>query len=292
MSVSAGPGQIYEVLFVLCARLRGLRPYLHHHSFAYLDRRSPLTRLLFRLAGRSATHITLSQHMGARLKDLYQLENVVSVSNAVFLPEPQSDVPRNRLELETLGFLSNLSVEKGIFEFLDLMRATQERGLSVRGLLAGPFDDPGTEDEVRARLGTMGYVDYVGPQYDQGKNQFFSAIDVFVFPTQYRNEADPVVIHEATSRGIPILAFGRGCIPEIVNSDSGLVVLAGEPFVPAAMAKIQEWVDSPRAYRQASVAASAQFTSSVAEGTRTWRALLVEILGTDGERSRESAPQR
>ena len=160
--------------------------------------------------GRSAVHIALSQRMAARLKRLYRLERVLSISNSVFLPQPQFDLVHSRPGAGDMGFISNLSVEKGIFEYLDLMRAVQARGLPVRALLAGPFDDPGTEVEVRALLSTMDCVDYVGPQYDEGKNRFFSGIDAFVFPTQHPSEAEPVVIHEAMSRGIPVIACGRG----------------------------------------------------------------------------------
>ena len=37
MSVSGGFGQLYELLFLLLARLHGMRIFLHHHSYAYLD---------------------------------------------------------------------------------------------------------------------------------------------------------------------------------------------------------------------------------------------------------------
>src|SRR5450759_1362969 len=39
MSISGGFGQLYEVLFLLLARLHGMRIFLHHHSYAYLDQR-------------------------------------------------------------------------------------------------------------------------------------------------------------------------------------------------------------------------------------------------------------
>lgn len=279
ISISAGLGQLYEVVFVLCARLRGLRLYLHHHSFAYLDRPSSLSWLLFRLAGRSAVHIALSRHMATRLNRLYRLERVLPISNSVFLPQPQSDRFHNRSGLHTLGFMSNLSVEKGIFEFLDLMLLVQSRGLPARASLAGPFDDRGTEEEVRARLSTMDIVDYVGPKYGEAKELFFSGIDVFVFPSQHRSEAEPIVIHEAMSRGIPVLAYGRGCISEIVSPDSGLVIDPAVPFAPMALAKIQEWVDSSASYERASRTARAEFSSSLAESTRLLRWLVEDILG-------------
>jgi len=40
LSVSGGFGQVYELLFILIARIRDMRIYLHHHSFSYIDKRS------------------------------------------------------------------------------------------------------------------------------------------------------------------------------------------------------------------------------------------------------------
>ena len=278
MSLSGGLGQIYEIVFVLCARLRGLRLYLHHHSFAYLDSPSRVSRLLVLAAGQSAVHIALSRQMAGRLSGLYQVRRVVPISNSVFLPRPQPADHADRMGLRTLGFMSNLSPEKGLLVFLDLAAAVQRIGLPVRASFAGPFQDAGFEAQARARLSAIDNVEYVGPKHGEGKDSYLSNIDVLVFPTLYRNEAEPIVIHEAMSRGIPVMAYGRGCIPEVISPDSGLVIRPGVAFVPAALAKIQEWIDSPEAYRQASCAATAQFASSVAESTRFWRLLAEDIL--------------
>lgn len=288
MSVSGGLGQLYEVVFVLCARMHGLRLYLHHHSFAYLNRPSLLSWLLFRLAGRSAVHIALSRHMAKRLKRLYRVKRAMPISNSVFLPRLVPGQYPKRLELRTLGFMSNLSREKGLFEFLDLMRQVRASGLPVRALLAGPFQDASTEEEARELLSTMEMVDYVGPRYGQDKESFFSGIDVFVFPTHYRNEAEPIVIHEAMSRGIPVLAHGRGCIPEIVSPDSGFVIDPAAPFALMALTRIQEWVDCPEAYQRASRAAKSEFASSVADSARLLRWLVEDILGAIEVPSRAS----
>ncbi|MGK2925646.1 MAG: hypothetical protein ACSLE2_08485 [Lysobacterales bacterium] len=38
MSVSGGLRQVYELAFLLLARMRGMRLFLHDHSLEYLDR--------------------------------------------------------------------------------------------------------------------------------------------------------------------------------------------------------------------------------------------------------------
>jgi glycosyltransferase involved in cell wall biosynthesis len=278
MSVSGGLGQAYELTFLLLSRLRGMRLFLHHHCFAYLDRPSPLTRALVRAAGDDAVHVALSAGMAERLQRAYRAGRVMPVSNAVFFVA--TDTPLAvRKRLATLGFLSNISAEKGIFELLDLVAVAGNAGLPVRARLAGPFQDTATEQAVRERLASLPQVEYVGPQYGADKDAFYASIDALIFPTRYVNEAEPVTVHEAMSCGIPVIAYGRGCIPEIVGADCGLVIDPAEPFVPAALAKLQGWLADPAAFEAASRAAAARFARTYDENEARWRALLAELTG-------------
>lgn len=276
MSVSGGLGQAYEVLFALLARVRGMRVFLHHHSFAYLDAPSLLTRWLVRVAGSDAVHITQSPKMAERLNRVYGAARVVPVSNAVFFVPPNSAAPI-RPRLETLGFLSNITPKKGVFAFLDLCAAARDKGLPLRARLAGPFQDGETERQVRAQLATLPGVDYVGPKYGAEKDDFYAGIDALIFPTRYVNEAEPVTLHEAMSHGIPVIAYGRGCIPEIVGPDCGRVIDPSAPFVPAALAQIDAWLADSAAFEAASKAAVARFSETYAQNEQCWRTLLSDL---------------
>lgn len=280
MSVSGGFGQLYDLFIVALGRLRGARVYLHHHSYAYLRTRSRLTSLLVRIAGKAAVHVVLSQGMSARLKSMYNVQRVVAISNAVFLPDNKKSCGGHvRRRLKTLGFISNISAEKGIFEFLDLIKAANDAGLSVRGKIAGPFEDMATQQRVLARMAELPAVEYVGPKYDGEKETFFRDIDVLVFPSRYVNEAEPLTLHEAMRHGIPVIAYGRGCIPEIVGSDCGAVVDPGENFVLPALAQIELWQKDAAGFEHASRAATARFWKTYAESEARWRALLAEVGG-------------
>jgi len=280
MSVSGGWGQIYEMVFLLIARLRHLHVLLHHHSFAYVDAPNFLTALLTKLAGNTATHVTLSPSMSARIQATHpSVRHVLSISNAVLLLREAADAPHTRQRLHIIGFLSNVSAEKGVFDYLDLCAAACNRQLPVHGKLAGPFQDTETERQVRERLDMLPEVEYMGPQYGEQKDSFYASIDALVFPTHYVNEAEPLVVHEAMSRGIPVIAYGRGCIPEIVSPACGLVVPPGDAFIPAALAQIEAWLAKPQAFEAASVAAIARFNALYAENLPRWEELQAELLG-------------
>jgi len=280
MSVSGGYGQIYELGFLIVARLRGMRVFMHHHSFAYLDSPTRVTSLLVRLAGRKSIHIVQSAGMAERLRLTYRIPSAVSVSNAVFLVTPGTSNQINQHQnFVNVGFISNISAEKGIFEFLDLMTAVRDKGIKLHARIAGSFQDAATERQVGKVLLELATVEYVGPQYGEQKDDFYVSIDALVFPTRYINEAEPLIIHEAISHGIPVIAYGRGCIPEIVSPECGLVVPPGEAFVPAALAQIEAWLAKPQAFQAASAAAAARFTALREENLHRWEDIQAELLG-------------
>lgn len=278
LSISGGFGQVYEIAFLLLSRLRRMRIFLRHCSFAYLDKPTWRTRILVKAAGSDAVHVTQSQGMADLLKALYGAQQVVPISNAVLYPKSPL-VVRPRKDLRTIGFLSNLSAEKGVFEFLDFLAAAAEKGLPLNAKIAGQFQDELTKLRVMDRLRALHNVQHLGGVYGAEKDRFFDDIDVFIFPTRYRNETEAKVNHEAMSRGIPVIAYGRGCIPEIVSAECGLVIDPAEPFVPAALAKLESWLADPAAFQAASQAAAARFARTYDENETRWRALLEDIVG-------------
>lgn len=276
LSISGGFGQVYEIAFLLLGRLRRMRVFLRHCSFAYLDKPSWLARILVKAAGSDAVHVTQSQGMADRLKALYGAEKVVPISNAVLYPKSPLTV-QPRKALRTLGFLSNLSAEKGVFEFLDLLAAVAEKGLPLNAKIAGQFQDEETKLLVMDRLAELHNAQYLGGVHGAEKDRFFDDIDVFIFPTRYRNETEAKVNHEAMSCGIPVIAYGRGCIPEIIGSDCGLVIAPDAPFVAPALSQIQAWLANPAAFEAASRAAAARFAKTYAENEARWQALLADL---------------
>ena len=279
MSVSGGLGQVYELLFVLLARSKAMRVFLHHHSFAYLDRPHRVTTWLVAAAGKHATHIALSPGMAERLRSSYpRVGSVVAISNAALLLSVFAEPAPVKVRLRMLGFLSNIAVEKGVLEFLDVCAAVQERGLPINARLAGPFQDAKVEQVVRQRLADLPHVEYLGPVYGEHKADFYAGTDVLLFPTRYVNEAEPLTVHEAMSAGVPVIAYGRGAIPEILTPACGEVVSIGDDFKSAAMAQIVAWHEAPQMFQAASLAASARFAMLRAENMKYWEAVKAQML--------------
>jgi glycosyltransferase involved in cell wall biosynthesis len=279
MSVSGGLGQLYETVFSFMARMRGMRLFMHHHSYAYLDERSLCTQLLLKTAGASAVHILLSEGMRKKLCFTYKTPHTISISNAVFFYHKENLACRPYHPMNTIGFFSNISAEKGIFEFLNLVKAMQDENLSVNAIIAGPFENSAIEKAVIERLDRLHRAEYVGPMYGSSKIKFFESIDVLVFPTRYMNEAEPIVVLEAMSRCVPVVAFGRGAIPEIIDSTCGRVIGIKDDFVSKALLQIKIWRCSQKHYAAASKAAFRKFLKIYDENNHQWMELLEMLTG-------------
>ena len=260
-TAEGGFGLIYSVMLACCARLSGQRSYVHHHSFSYIVQRRTLMSLLLFCAGPKAVHICLSSDMANELADRYgrSLRSLV-VSNAAFVdPEVQSERSSGHGEL-VIGLLSNLTADKGLHEFIAILRLAKQRGLPVRGVLAGPAARDAEKDALQAAKDELGVsLDYRGPVYDSEKARFFGDVDVFVFLTTYLNEAQPTVLFEAMAHGIPVISYDRGCIRSQV-ADGGYVFAKGaDNAVSGTVDILERYCRNPHVLAEHGRAARRQF---------------------------------
>jgi glycosyltransferase involved in cell wall biosynthesis len=161
-----------------------------------------------------------------------------------------------------------------VWDFVGFMEAAAAEGLDVRGRLAGPFDNPAIERRVRECLGRLPNVIYDGPLYGAEKSRFFDDIDVFLFPTRYDNETEGLVNLEALRAGVPVIAYGRGCIPEIVDDGCGLIVPPAADFVAVALSQVCTWRANADEFLRCSQGACSQFRGILAVGVQEWRPFL------------------
>ena len=236
LACEGGLGLVYTLLLVLVARLVAYSIYLHHHSFSYIDRPSLLMQAILTLGGRQLQHIFLCDIMLDRFTETYGRRVRSSlISNAAYVtPQDEGDEPKDRAHL-VIGMLSNLTTEKGLETFLHLARQARSENVPIRAILAGPAgaSERVAIDAAVAELGDT--LDYRGALYDDAKAAFYSELDVFVFPTAYDNEAQPLVIFEAKAAGNAVISSDRGCIRKQLD-ENDLLIHSGGEFVPTALA--------------------------------------------------------
>jgi len=243
LALSGGNGQIFDMILLLLVRIFGAQVYIHHHSYQYINRYSFLTKCLFQVAGKKAKHILLGERMAKQLKVRYQSPalNTIVLSNAAFI-EPQSErLPMQQNKPLHVGFLSNIAKEKGIDCFIGLIEAAKQQDICIRASIAGPFQDGFTEKRIMERIHQFGeMVRYIGSQYGDDKHQFLDSLDVLLFPTEYNNEAAPLVIYEALSHGVPVISKKRGVIGDMIKEDAGLV-LSDNEFEQHTLSQLVQW---------------------------------------------------
>lgn len=277
LALSGGARQAVDLVFLIIARLVGARIAIHHHSFAYLDRPSLLTRLCFLAAGKATTHIVLCGVMRSELQKHYNIARHVEVVSNACLPSVRSEV-KPRVCVQSIGYLSALTREKGIFEFLRVAAQLSARQPELQFAIAGPCHDNAILEEVQKACTKYPGIRYHGPVYGQDKKSFLESIDVLLFPTSYRNEAEPLVIWEAVSSGIPVIAWQRGCIGEMlaVQGAEEAAIARGASFVAAAAQRIEGWIAAPQSFRRHSLSVRAQFEQVVAQSTLNFDSIFLD----------------
>lgn len=289
LPVSGGLGQLAEIPPVLLARVCGAEIAAHHHSFAYVDRHSRAAALLFAACGRSARHIVLCERMGARLKERYprSVGEVIALSNAAFHGRGETDILA-RAALKRIGYLSNITNDKGFDRFLDIVRGIRAKGSNVEAVVAGPCADGVVRAAIESAV-SRGDIRYLGPVYGDAKEAFLRETDLLIFPSRYVNEAEPLVVIEALSHGAPVIATQRGCMPGMVDDVCGLVLDPSADDIAPAVERILDWAAHPQTFAAASTAALRR-AERLAQTSAAGLERTLGFLGSEKPASQRKAP--
>lgn len=210
LGCNGGAGLILTYIILLACRLSRVPTTLHHHSYAYINAKSRLMRTVVALSNKKITHIFLSEEMGRDFRAQYGDVASAVIPNA-YMVEIVDQSTRASHPFR-VGHMSNLTKEKGLFRFVDLVRNLNARGLDFEAVLAGPVNDPDAAKQVAGAVAEMDNLTHIGPVYGEDKARFLASLDLFVFPTDYGNEAQPIVLYEAMANGVPVVSINRGCI--------------------------------------------------------------------------------
>lgn len=130
-------------------------------------------------------------------------------------------------------FLSNLLVSKGVYDLVDAIAILKKRGVPVRCAVAGAYSSEITRGDFDCYVrgsGAEGLVECLGPLYGQQKESLWETPCIFVLPTTYANECQPLVVLEAMQHGIPVIATDEGGICDmVIDGETGLVVGRNDP---------------------------------------------------------------
>lgn len=130
-----------------------------------------------------------------------------------------------------LLFLSNLMKEKGILDFLQALIILKKREIRFKAIIAGDIDSDSKESIIKLfdELGED-CITYQGVVRGEQKIKLLKDANVFVFPTYYAMEGQPISLLEAMAAGNIVLTTEHAGIPDIfVPGKNGYYVKKKNP---------------------------------------------------------------
>lgn len=136
-------------------------------------------------------------------------------------------------------YLAHCTRDKGLFDAVEAILIANRRGAGASRFtltVAGTFVTADEERDFRALLDSpecRGVIKYIGFVSGESKTAAFTNHEIFLFPTYFANEGQPVSLIEAMAWGLPIVTTRWRAIPEFFDpAYPGLV----EPRNPGATA--------------------------------------------------------
>jgi glycosyltransferase involved in cell wall biosynthesis len=228
-----GAAYYRDCFYVLLAKLFRVPSILHLHGRGLpVMRRSPLLRWFQKRVFARQTVILLGETLRREIGGL----DCTAVIIANCLDEDAFAKPiaadwRPATPLRIL-WLSNLFRAKGIETLLAACQQLSEKEIAFDLSIAGAEGDV-SKAELETLLRTYGVENatrYIGAVRADDRRNLFDQSDLFVFPSSYANEAQPLVVLEAMASGVPVITSHIATLPEFVTPDqTGWLCPPGAP---------------------------------------------------------------
>lgn len=197
---------------------------------------------------KSSAGIVLSNSLKVNFDGLLNPEKVFIVENFA-----QDDLVQNveivkPKDMLRLLYLSNLMEEKGIIDFLNSLILLKNEGILFKADIAGKIEDE-SEFIINSKFEELqGFIKYHGVVSGQSKIDLLQKSNIFILPTYYRMEGQPISLIEAMATGNIIVTTKFSGIPDIISADNGYFVQAKSPksifeTLVKINAKLDECVD-------------------------------------------------
>ena len=159
-----------------------------------------------------------------------------------------------------LLYLSGMIESKGYLVVLDAVAELVRRGVAVEATFAGRWPGPEAQHAFEARAqasGAAAAVRHLGGVSDRDAvRRLYLEADLFLLPTTYPIEAQPLTIVEALSASTPVLATRHASIPEMIEDGTSGLLVAPEA---APLADAVQRAIAPEAWPRLSRGARARY---------------------------------
>lgn len=239
----------YAPFYLLCILLN--KPYVIHVHGNHLGKEyqslQGLKKKIFKLfVSNAKAGIVLSQSLRKIFKDLLPEECVFVVENFASdeLFENYEPALKER-SVPKILFLSNLIAEKGVIDVLEALLLLKEQNISFEALFAGKIEEE-FKNQIYGLLNELGEAaQYLGVIKGKQKHQVLNSTNIFILPTYYKMEGQPISILEAMATGNIIVTTNHAGIPDVVSEQNGYFVDKKSPVgIATVIREISEDVRS------------------------------------------------
>jgi len=216
ISSNSSFGLLFDIILIIICNKKNYKFYIHHHNFSLLNKN--LLNSIFFFISKKNNHIFLSKTVEKSFQNQYKMPNTLCLNNVYTI---NLKLNKKSALNKTIGFMSNLTEAKGVLVFLELVNHKMLRKFDF--LLGGTCDDKQILKKINECQKYKNFQYYGEITNNENKENFYNQIDLFLFPSKYKNETQPLVILEAMSLNIPVLSSNIGAISDIINNENLLI---------------------------------------------------------------------
>lgn len=249
-------------LVVTALKRMGCKVVVHYHNKGVSTRQNRFVdNILYKSFFKGLKVILLADALYTDIQKYVKRENVLICGNGVpdICRAISRNVPENATYPINMLYLSNMMIEKGVYELLEACARLNEQGMKFVCRFVGGWKDI-TEEEFRAKALSLGLsvstpsspdqnaiIQALGPKYGDEKVDCLKKASIFVFPTYYHNECFPLVLLEAMQCQLTCISTREAAIPEIIeDGKTGFVIektADGKPSVDELTHAIGKMID-------------------------------------------------
>lgn len=216
------PGQTFfgvlkYALFIVAASALRKELIIHVHG-NYLGKEyqslKGFKRVLFYfLVSRFTKGIVLSNSLKHNLTPFLEDKNIFSLPNFAqdYLYKEDKKFVKDELRI---FYLSNLMKEKGIFCLLNALKNLEKNNIIYKAKIAGNIDQKYSK-EILNLFTELKNAEYIGVVNGDDKKNLLEWGNVFVLPTFYKMEGQPISILEAMATENLVVTTNHAGIPDI-----------------------------------------------------------------------------
>ncbi|MBU2949619.1 glycosyltransferase family 4 protein [Tamlana agarivorans] len=224
------PGQTFfgvmkYAVFIILASLFKRDIVIHVHG-NYLGKEyrliKGLKKTVFKwILDKTNKGIVLSESLRGNMSPFVDGDHIFVLYNFVedylFLNEEDIFKDENNIKPK-IFFLSNLMEEKGILDLLEALKILEKKGVEFEAKIAGNIDAQ-NKSKIETYFNELNQVSYCGVVSGQAKKELLIWGNVFVLPTYYEMEGQPISILEAMATGNLVLTTNHSGIPDIFKDE-------------------------------------------------------------------------